>query len=85
MIIRGMLPSRHRLLGSGLRGTLVRTKTTGVGKGRETLELVVDRGAFLFRERWLEVGWELWEDTDKKEQRQFPGGPKRGFAVHAHD
>ena len=46
---RGMLPSRLELLGSGLRSTLVRTKTTGVGKGRETLDLVVDRRAVAHR------------------------------------
>ena len=40
---------------------MVRTKTTGIGKHKEELELVVDRAAFVYVESWLELGWRLWE------------------------
>ena len=58
---RGLVPSRIRLLRSGLRGTLVWTKTSGVGKSREELEVVIDHSAFLFMPAWLQTGWALWE------------------------
>ena len=60
---RGLVPARMGLLPSGLRGTLVRTKTTGLGKHREELELVVDVEAFIVMPLWLETGWRLWEDV----------------------
>ena len=58
---RGLVPSRIRLLRSGLRGTLVRTKTSGVGKSREELEVVIVQAAFLFMSAWLQTGWAVWE------------------------
>ena len=58
---RGLIPSRIRVLQSGMRGTLVRTKTSGKGKSREELELVIDRAAYLFEPSWLHTGWALWE------------------------
>ena len=42
----------------------VRTKSTGVGKARETLELVVDVGAFVVEPGWLLEGWSLWQHVD---------------------
>ena len=49
------------MLGSGLRGTLVRTKTTGAGKHKEELEVVVDKSAFVLVPGWLSAGWVLWD------------------------
>ena len=58
---RGLLPSSLRLVGGSLRGTLVRSKTTGAGKRREELYLHVDRMAYILESSWLEVGWRLWQ------------------------
>ena len=57
---------------SGLRGTLVRTKTTGAGKKKEQLEVVVDAAAFISDPTWLRVGWELWAAVFP--DRDFPLG-----------
>ena len=45
----------------GLRGTLVRTKTTGAGKRREELLLFVSLDAYLLHREWLKTGFALWE------------------------
>ena len=58
---RGLLPSSLRLVAGSLRGTLVRSKTTGAGKRREELYLHVDRMAYILESSWLEVGWRLWQ------------------------
>ena len=76
---RGLVPSRVRILRNGLRGTLVRTKISGLGKSREELEVVVDSGAFIFESSWLAVGWALWEElgTDRD---YFMGLPTEDLA-----
>ena len=56
---RGLIPARIKLLPSGLRGTLVRTKTAGIDKHREELEFVVNRAAYIVAANWLESGWVL--------------------------
>ena len=62
---RGMIPSRLRMVGSGLIGTLVRTKSSGVGKARHIIEVAVDVEAFLLCPAWLLVGWALWENAER--------------------
>ena len=59
---RGLIPSTIRLVAGSLRGTLVRTKTSGAGKRREELYLHIDAGAFFFHKSWISVGRRLWED-----------------------
>ena len=54
---RGMVPQLIRLGAGGPRATLVRTKTTGAGKKKEQLELVVDRMTYLVEEGCLATGW----------------------------
>ena len=61
---RGMIPRLVRVGPSGLRATLVRTKTTGAGEKKEQLEIVVDRAAYLVEEAWLMAGWALWVKHD---------------------
>ena len=58
---RGIIPSRMSLDMKGLRGTLVRTKTTGAGKRRGELLLFVSVDAHLLHCEWLKVGFALWE------------------------
>ena len=58
---RGMLPSKMHLGLQGLAATLVRTKTSGVGKKVEALPLFISRHAYLLSPRWLEIGLKLWE------------------------
>ena len=55
-----------RLLPSGLRATLVRAKSTGDGKRREQLEVVVDVVAWIVQPGWLKAGWQLWAATDQR-------------------
>ena len=55
---RGLIPQQMKLLAGGLRGS---TKTTGAGKHREELEVVVDRSAFVLVDNWLEASWHLWD------------------------
>ena len=57
---RGLIPSRMTLSHAGLRGVLVRSKTSGVGKKREELHVFVSRRAFLSVEDWLDKGLTLW-------------------------
>ena len=58
---RGIIPRRMVLTASGLRGTLVRTKTSGAGKRREELLRSVSCGAHFLHPSWLEVGFKLCE------------------------
>ena len=76
---RGLVPSRMKLLALGLRGTLVRTKTSGANKKKQHLEVVVDRAAYLLHEDWLEVGWLLWQETPQSRD-YFLGLPSPDLA-----
>ena len=61
---RGMVPRELSVTGRGLEGTLVRTKTSGSGKSRETLPVFVSACCFFAAPRWLLTGWELWKCVD---------------------
>ena len=58
---RGLLPSSVKVANGRLTATLVRTKTSGVGKKREELYICVSAHAYMREESWLAVGWDLWE------------------------
>ena len=55
---RGLLPQSMRLVSGCLKGTLVRTKTSGPGRRREELYIHVDSAAYLVSPGWLEAGVE---------------------------
>ena len=57
---RGLLPERLVWSSQGLSGTLVRTKTSGSGKARETLPLWVSSRAWVAEREWLATGYKLW-------------------------
>ena len=65
---RGLLPATVRLIGGCLKGTLVRTKTTGPGRRREELYIHVDSAAYLLAPQWLEIGWRLWASIGCKKE-----------------
>lgn len=62
---------RMKLLGTGLSGTLVRTKTTGPGKRVLEVQFFVKRDISLSGCDWLATGWELWADYNQKMPRDF--------------
>ena len=57
-------PRLFRLGAGGLRATWIRTTTTGAGKKKEQLKMVVDRMAYIIEENWLATGWQLWWKHD---------------------
>ena len=61
---RGLIPSLIRMLPSCMRATLFRTNTTGTGKRKEQLEMIVDRQAYICEAAWLEEGWKLWDTLE---------------------
>ena len=57
----GIPPSSVQMLpGRGLRGKILRSKTTGEGRRVDVQEFYVANGCWLLAERWLEVGWSLF-------------------------
>ena len=71
---RGLIPSSARFVRGALRATLVRTKTSGVGKRREELYIHVDAEAWFAQCNWLATGWELW-DSCGSDRDYFLGLP----------
>ena len=69
----GLMPASMRLISGSLRGTLVRTKTSGAGKKREELYLHIDVTALFFHPSWLRVGWELWQALGTRRDYFFTG------------
>ena len=61
---RGLIPDRIVLENGILRGTLVRSKTTGTGKQREELTIAVGHDVFLREPDWMCTGWRLWQAFD---------------------
>ena len=61
---RGLVPDRIVLENGILRGTLVRSKTTGTGKQREELTIAVGHDVFLREPDWMCTGWRLWQAFD---------------------
>ena len=53
---RGLLPDRIVVSNGILKGTLVRTKTSGAGKRREELTIAVGRDVYLCEPGWLGTG-----------------------------
>ena len=53
---RGLVPTAMTLRSGSLRGTLVRTKTTGAGKRQEQLFINVGVEAFVCEPTWLATG-----------------------------
>ena len=63
---RGLIPRGLFLGADGLRGALVRTKTSGAGKSKEVLPLFISRDAFVNEPgEWLESGFRLWSGTNQ--------------------
>ena len=58
---RSMQPNSLRLLPTCPRATLTRTKTSGVGKKVQRLQMVIGRSAYIGEPTWLDVGFKLWE------------------------
>ena len=79
----GLIPSRQKLLSSCLRGSLVRTKTSGAGKKKQVLEVVVDADAYVVHSSWLRWGWELWRDTPQ-DRDLFLGLPSPDLSRMIH-
>ena len=61
---RGLVPSRMSLGTKGLQAVLTRTKTTGAGKSLEELRVVVSSDAYFSQKSWLQIGFQLWKETD---------------------
>ena len=61
---RGLLPDTLRMVSGSVRGTLVRTKTSGAGKRREELYLHIDALAYISQPTWHKVGMELWPSVN---------------------
>ncbi len=57
----GLDPKRMTLGGRGLRGFLVRTKTTGPGKNVKEVPFYVARKISISGHDWLKVGHDIWE------------------------
>ena len=57
---RGLLPSKLRIQDAALRGTPVRTKTTGAGRKKEELYTLVAPTAFVVIGSWLRVALDIW-------------------------
>ena len=79
---RGLVPDRIVSEHGILKGTLVRTKTTGAGKKREELTIAVGQDVFAREPDWMCTGWRLWQAFDTP--RDFvPRGADTGFGFHA--
>jgi hypothetical protein len=59
---RGIQPATLLLGPTGLSTTLTRTKTSGSGKTRETMPLVVSAGTDTTGHGWLSMGLDLWAE-----------------------
>ena len=69
--LEGLDPSRLFLGSRGLRGTLVRTKTTGPGKQVKETPIYVSRRISLTGNDWLRCGFDLWEGFGHKNRDYF--------------
>ena len=68
--LEGLCPKR--LLGTrGLRGVLIRTKTTGPGKLVKEMQIFVSRRISLSGHDWLQAGYELWDSYGHKDRDNF--------------
>eukprot|EP00435_Cladocopium_sp_Y103_P052661 s658_g16.t1 len=59
--LEGLVPSRLQLGSRGLRGILVRTKTTGPGKQVREVPIFVSRRISLSGLDWLRCGYDIWK------------------------
>ena len=60
--LAGLVPKRLTLSGRGLKGILVRTKTTGSGKNVKEVPFYVARKISISGYDWLKVGHDIWMD-----------------------
>ena len=68
---RGLIPHGMRLSARGLEAYIERTKTTGIGKRAEVKFIWVSHQAFLADERWLEVGYAIWQSEPMNFARDY--------------
>ena len=59
--LEGLDPGRLYLGSRGLRGTLIRTKTTGPGKQVRETPIFISRKISLSGHDWLRCGYDLWQ------------------------
>lgn len=77
----GIPPSSIQMLhGRGLRGKILRSKTTGEGRRVDVQEFYVAYGCWLTAPEWLEDGWNLFRDMGKDY-----GGEGRDFLLPRPD
>ena len=69
--LEGLCPKRMMLGSRGLRGVLIRTKTTGPGKLVKETQIFVSRRISLSGHDWLQAGYELWDSYGHKDRDYF--------------
>ena len=62
--LQGLPPAMLRRGPYGLKGVLMRTKTTGPGKQVKTVPIFVDRCCWIADPRWIDEGADLWDSDD---------------------
>ena len=83
---RGVPCQSMELQEFGLKGVIHRSKTSGPGKRILLLPFYISKEAWLAEERWLQVGWKLWQEMGVKSgmaMRDFmlpwPTNDRNGF------
>ena len=69
--LEGLDPNRLSLGSRGLRGVLVRTKTTGPGKQVKETPIFLSRRLSLTGVDWMRIGFDLWEGFGHKDRDYF--------------
>lgn len=69
--LQGASPTEVQLTKAGLTGVLERTKVSGPGKRLRFVPFHVDREAWLIESSWLEVGFQLWQESGMYTTRDY--------------
>ena len=74
--LQRLRPEHVQMREAGLVATLMRTKTSGVGRRVRELPVFIPRGAFTVAEHWLQVGYDLWYEHGPRNRDFFLFCPK---------
>eukprot|EP00435_Cladocopium_sp_Y103_P009281 s3525_g2.t1 len=69
--LEGLVPNRLELGSRGLRGILVRTKTTGPGKHVREVPIYVSRKISLSGLDWMRCGYDIWKNLGFENRDYF--------------
>ena len=69
--LEGLDPSRIALGSRGLRGVLVRTKTTGPGKQVKETPVFVSRRISVSGHDWMRCGFNIWQEFGNTSRDYF--------------